>query len=188
MAYKGAFPPRSCHIWANATQPPRVLPSAYPRYSREEAEEYRIDTGILASHSGLRIGLLSSSAAIVIARILRTTSILTTFGIVVLCSLDNMYCPPQIVRVPGRPTGGLVPRPTRSRCRCSTLTSNKYTLLNCAVVVTQTWFGSALHEVRGGMLRDINLAVSAGTSGEIVRAPVSPMQPISTPTDGCVYN
>ena len=62
-AYKGALPRRFSHICDNVTQPPRVLPSSDFRYSRDELDEYRIDTWMLASHSGLRIGSLGDSVS-----------------------------------------------------------------------------------------------------------------------------
>ena len=98
-AYRGALPPRSSHICANVTQPPRVLLSADTRYNREDADEYRIDTGTLASHGGLGIGSFGDSVSCAAARLrasmLRTTAFRTVVGILAVFGVRKMLCPPR---------------------------------------------------------------------------------------------
>lgn len=68
-AYSSALPPRFSHIWANVTRLLRVLPSTDSRYSRDDANEYRIDPGILSSHFGLGIGSLGESMSFATASV-----------------------------------------------------------------------------------------------------------------------
>ena len=67
----------------------RVLPSADTRYSRDEAEEHRIDTGMLASHIGLGIGSLGDSVSSAVTSVrpsmLKTAAFPVAVVILVLC-------------------------------------------------------------------------------------------------------
>ena len=89
----------------------RVLPSADTRYSRDEAEEQRIDTGMLASHFGLGIGSLGDSVSLAVTSVrtsmLKTAAFPMTVVILVLCCVWGMSCP---LRFRGE-TG------SRSRCQ-----------------------------------------------------------------------
>ena len=96
-AYKGALPFRSSHICANVTQPPRASPSADTTYNRAVADEYRIKTGMLASHSGLGIDSfgdsVSCAAAILRASMLRSTAFPRLFVMSVRCVVRTRWCP-----------------------------------------------------------------------------------------------
>ena len=87
-AYKGALPARCSQICFNVTQPPRVLPSADSRYSRLDVDEYRIDTVVLASHSGLGMGSFGDSVSVATASwrasMLRIVAFPSTFGMVMM--------------------------------------------------------------------------------------------------------
>lgn len=85
IAYKGALPLRSSHIRANFIQPSRALPSADTINNRAKNDEYRIDTGMLPSRSGLGIGSFGTSVscatASLRAKMLRTAAFPKVFDI-----------------------------------------------------------------------------------------------------------
>lgn len=90
-AYKGALPPRCCHICDNVTQPPRVLVSAEKRYNRADADEYRTDTGMLGSHSGLGMGSFGDAVSIA-ATSLRASTLRTAAFPIPVVILVLLYC------------------------------------------------------------------------------------------------
>lgn len=96
-AYTGDLPSRRSHICDKVKQPPRVLPSADSMYSREETAEYRIDTGMLSSHSGLGIGEfgdgVSLAAATSKASRLRPASFPRAVDISVISGIQKRWCP-----------------------------------------------------------------------------------------------
>ena len=95
-AYNGALPPRCSQICCNVTQPPRVVPSADSRYSRAEVDEYRIDTVVVASHSGLGMGSfgdgVSVATASLSASMLRRAILPRAFDILVIRCFDVRIC------------------------------------------------------------------------------------------------
>ena len=96
MAYKGALPPRSSHVCANGTQTPDMFTSAGTAYRRAETDGYRIDTGMLASHSGSGLDSLgefvSCAASSLTASRLRTKNYTQTVVFVVLHNVHNVLC------------------------------------------------------------------------------------------------
>ena len=96
-AYKGSLPPRSSQICCNVTQPPRLLPSADSRYIRADAEEYRIDTAVLESHSGLGMGSFGDSVSAAVASLrasmLMRATLPTAFDILIPVSYTHLTLP-----------------------------------------------------------------------------------------------
>lgn len=88
-AYNGALPSSHSQISVSVIQPPRVLPSPDSTYSRSDPEEYRSETMVLWSQSGLAIASLGDAVSAASARLATRRLMITAVrsGVVVAITI-----------------------------------------------------------------------------------------------------